>query len=88
MTPIRGPIPPPALFRQFEEILPGSADRILRMAEKEQDHRIDWEQSALRIDARNSFLGLRLGFGALLILVGGSLGAAWLGYPIVADIRL
>jgi hypothetical protein len=36
-----GPIPPPALFRQFEEILPGVADRILRMAEKEQDHRIE-----------------------------------------------
>ena len=31
-----GPLPPPALFGQYEKILPGSADRILRLAENEQ----------------------------------------------------
>ena len=28
----RGPIPPPVLLKQYEEVLPGSADRIVRMA--------------------------------------------------------
>jgi hypothetical protein len=30
-----GPIPPPRLLGQYEKLLPGSADRILRMAETE-----------------------------------------------------
>lgn len=34
-----GPLPPPDFFRQYEEIHPGSADRILRLAEKEQSIR-------------------------------------------------
>lgn len=43
----RGPLPPPALFEHYEKALPGSADRILRMAENEQTHRHDWEKIAL-----------------------------------------
>ena len=30
-----GPIPPPSIIKGYEEILPGSADRILAMAEKQ-----------------------------------------------------
>ena len=34
-----GPIPEPDTFRRYEEVLPGAADRILIMAEKEQNSR-------------------------------------------------
>ena len=34
-----GPIPPPQVLKQYEEIIPGAGERILAMAEKEQDHR-------------------------------------------------
>ena len=34
-----GPIPPPPVMKQYEEILPGSADRILKMAENQSEHR-------------------------------------------------
>ena len=34
-----GPIPPPAMLGKYEEYLIGSAERIVRMAEKEQEHR-------------------------------------------------
>ena len=34
-----GPLPPPVVLQQYEEVLPGMADRILAMAEKEQDAR-------------------------------------------------
>lgn len=34
-----GPMPPPALFREYDQILPGAAERIMAMAEKEQQHR-------------------------------------------------
>ncbi|WP_419165864.1 DUF2335 domain-containing protein [Candidatus Palauibacter sp.] len=38
---ITGPIPPPQLLCQYEELLPGSADRIIRMAEKATDHEME-----------------------------------------------
>ncbi len=42
-----GPMPHPAHFAQFEQTLPGSADRILTMTELEQAHRHSWEDKAL-----------------------------------------
>lgn len=35
-----GPLPAPEDFAEYEKILPGSTDRILKMAEKQVDHRI------------------------------------------------
>lgn len=40
-----GPIPPPALLKQYNEIIPNAAERILKMAEGEQSHRhksVEW----------------------------------------------
>lgn len=57
-----GPLPPPSMYGEYEDTFKGSADRILKMAEKEQDHRIAWETrrltraSARRIWGRNSGL--------------------------------
>lgn len=42
-----GPIPPPDLFAKYEQILPGSADRILRMAENQQEHRMQLENKIM-----------------------------------------
>ena len=36
----RGPLPPPSALQSYEEVLEGSADRILKMAEKQTEHRI------------------------------------------------
>lgn len=33
----QGPVPPPAILDRLENLLPGAADRIFTMAEKEQD---------------------------------------------------
>lgn len=34
-----GPIPSPAVLEQYDKILPGAAERIIRMAESEAEHR-------------------------------------------------
>jgi uncharacterized membrane protein len=39
-----GPMPPPALLSHYEDICPGSADRMLRMAEQEAEHRRKTEE--------------------------------------------
>ncbi len=43
----RGPIPPAEEFARYEEIYPGSADRLFSMAEKEQDSTIKFRYSSL-----------------------------------------
>ena len=57
-----GPIPPPAMLGKYEEHLTGSAERIVRMAEKEQEHRHNWEDSVLasmdRDTKRSQWMGL------------------------------
>ncbi|MGC6485047.1 MAG: DUF2335 domain-containing protein [Candidatus Puniceispirillales bacterium] len=39
MSLFSGPLPPPQILEQYEECLPGAADRIMSRAEKEQSHR-------------------------------------------------
>jgi hypothetical protein len=54
-----GPLPPPAELEKIDQIIPGGADRVLRMAEKEQTHRIE--------DARRGqYLGWSLAAGAVI----------------------
>ncbi|PTI88169.1 DUF2335 domain-containing protein [Staphylococcus simulans] len=38
-----GPLPDPKDFKEYEKVLPGSANRIMEMAECNQKHRIDIE---------------------------------------------
>ena len=42
-----GPIPPPGMMRDYENVLPGSADRILTMAEREQLRQISYDNRGL-----------------------------------------
>lgn len=42
-----GPLPPPNILAGFEELVPGSADRIIRLTENEQSHRVKIESKAV-----------------------------------------
>lgn len=50
------PLPAPDDMVRYEQIIPGAAERILRMAEREQEHQISTEASIVRDNGR---LGLR-----------------------------
>ncbi len=63
-----GPLPPPAMMREYEAILPGSADRILSLAERQQKQRALYENR-----------GMLFGFLAVLVLMGLSAFLASLG---------
>ena len=58
----RGPLPPPAMFSSYDETLPGAAERLFQMAEKEQNHRISWENKALKGSNDATTRGQWLGF--------------------------
>jgi len=70
-----GLIPPPDSMEQYEKILPGSADRILTMTEKQEAHRIKMEEKQLSISSISSKLGLIGGFIIIMtvVLLGGYL---------------
>ena len=82
-----GPIPPPEVFRGYEDVLPGSADRILAMTEKQVEHRISAENKQLdhsiavekklvQNEIVLSYLGLISGF---IVAIFGLSGAIYLG---------
>lgn len=68
----KGPIPPADEFRKYEEVLPGSADRILTMAEKQSAHRQTMENRAISEGIKSSNRGQIFGFiiAILVILLG------------------
>ena len=57
-----GPIPSPDHLERYEQTLPGAAERILSMAERQSNHRQTLESKVIKSDIRNSLLGLIFGF--------------------------
>ena len=80
----RGPLPSPADFSGFEQVLPGAANRILRMAEQRQRAEIENQQVIARAEARAfvsaswavSFLPWVLAALTVGLLIAGESGAA------------
>lgn len=70
-----GPIPPPEHFAQYESVLPGASERILAMAEREQEHRHHNDREFNKL----SFIGLWIGSILTLILIGVSAYAIYSG---------
>lgn len=57
-----GPLPSPETFEGYERVLQGSAERIITMAEKQQDHRMTMESTHLNKEHGQSRTGQWLGF--------------------------
>ena len=68
-----GPIPHPDIIRKYEEILPGAAERIISMAEKQSNHRQDMEKLMIKAEVRDSFFGVifafLLGIGCIIAAI-------------------
>lgn len=65
----RGPIPPPELLGDYEQISPGSAERILKMAERDLAHRSQMESRALWLTYADNLLAKILTGGAIIGIV-------------------
>lgn len=63
-----GPLPQPGDFAQYDQVLPGAAERLLAMAEREQAHRHQLEELDTEHDHRQERKGLR--WGGTLTLAG------------------
>ncbi|MFA7448737.1 MAG: DUF2335 domain-containing protein [Weeksellaceae bacterium] len=63
-----GPLPDAESLIQYNSVIPDGADRIMKMAEKQQDHRIRIETKLVSSQSKQSFLGQL--FGLIIGLFG------------------
>lgn len=81
-----GPLPPPEVLASYEAIQPGFAERIVRLAESEAEHRRAQERRALMAEIWEVRLGQIFGLliGALTIVAGAWTAAQ--GHPITGGV--
>ncbi|HEY6991144.1 MAG TPA: DUF2335 domain-containing protein [Bryobacteraceae bacterium] len=83
-----GPLPPPAILKQYNDIVPGAAERILSAAELEGDHRrrlellvLEHNGKILRYTARDILLGQIFAFILSLGFLVLAADCIYTGYP-------
>jgi uncharacterized membrane protein len=57
-----GPLPPPSILVGYDQIVPGSAEKIISLWEQQVHHRQDLEKRVIKSDIVDSKIGLCLGF--------------------------
>lgn len=82
----RGPIPPPAMLREYNEIVPGSGKKILDSGLKESEYRRSFNNKNLNAivnqDKRRDWMAFIIG---LLLIIGG-FWLIYIGHKIVGSI--
>lgn len=68
-----GPLPHPDTLARYEEVLPGSAERILAMAERQSDHRMGLERAAVHSEIRRTAWGMVAGWSLATLSLGGGI---------------
>ena len=77
----QGPLPPPDVLRQYDDILPGAAERIIAGSEAERAHRHRQERRALSLESWSQILGMVFGFLIALAGFGAATTMAYLQLP-------
>lgn len=71
MAQFSGPLPPPELFNAYEQILPGCADRIVKLAEREQKQQHGIQNQVVAANVNAEKLGMLLGFSFQVAVIAG-----------------
>lgn len=65
----QGPVPPPSLLREYESLVPGLANRLVELTEKEQAHRHQREDKYLKGSYSISSRGQWMAFVIVLVII-------------------
>ena len=68
-----GPLPPPQTLEGYERVIPGAANGILELVERQSEHRMQMEKALISGDSRRSYLGLIAGFLLSGVVIGGGI---------------
>lgn len=71
-----GPLPPPELLERYNQVLPGAAERIIAMAEKQSSHRQNIEKEVISGNVFSQKMGLILGFALAMTAIAGGIWLA------------
>ena len=77
---MQSPYPPPEIIRAYEEILPGAAERVFRLPERQQEIQAETNKGLLGNDRRR--INGQIAIALAIIVVAGI--ATWLGNAIIA----
>ena len=77
----RGPLPAPEDFNAYKVVLPDAPERILRMAEKQLEHRINTETKIVDAGLKESKYGQVIGAVIVLVCLAGSVFLGMNGHP-------
>lgn len=80
----RGPIPPPQMLAQLNEVVANGAERTFAMAEEAQRHNIAMERAAMEANIRSGRERRYFAFALILGCIVGAVATAALGHPEVA----
>ncbi|MFD2961024.1 MULTISPECIES: DUF2335 domain-containing protein [Olivibacter] len=81
-----GPLPSPEDLAEYANIIPNGAERIMAMAEKEQNHRHDLNNTISRRELNQSSTGQWLGFFIVIFIAGMCGWLMFLGHSIAGMI--
>lgn len=85
-TSFHGPLPPPEMMEGYEAILPGAAERIMKMAENQSAHRMNMESVSMHNQIKLKKSGQILGFIMALIIIGLSVWLGIEGHDVLAGV--
>ena len=86
VTSWQAPLPPAKMLQQYDEISSGFADRIMKSAEREQEHRHSCEKSALGASIQSNQRGQRMGFSIAVIMILMTGALIWAGHTVASTI--
>ncbi len=83
-TDVGGPLPPPEMFSLYEKTLTGASGRIMKLVEREQEHRHDWDNKNLKYQSNENSRGQMLGFLLGIVTIISGVYCAYIGQTLVA----
>lgn len=82
-THFSGPLPRPEDLEEYDNIVPGAAERILQMAEKEMQHRHEEDSKLSKNVITTTYLSILVAFLCVIIISFLSFYAMYVGSPAV-----
>ena len=86
LSAFSGPIPPPEVLQGYETVQQGFAERILKMAEKQQDHRMSCEDKIVTESTSQSKRGQIIGCIIAILFLAGSVLLGLEGHDVLAGV--
>lgn len=83
-TVFQGPLPPPSMLREYEEIVPGAAERIIERSEREQYHRHSVTEKAVDGAIGKDKRGQWMAFTITMVVLIIAAVFAWKGQTVFA----